>query len=128
MKKGVNVVITNKKDEVLVLKRSSNVEFSPNLWDFPGGKEKNNETLQEVGKREAKEESGLEVELEEKPFFVYYYSNRDLNVYALKAKSFTGKILLNNKEHADFKWISKNNWKKLNYTPSVEATLKELFR
>ena len=127
MKKGVNVAVINNQGKVLILKRNSNVEFNPNLWDFPGGKTENNEELRETGKREAKEESGLEVELEENHFSLYYCPIRDFNVYAFRVKSYTGKILLS-KEHVGFRWISKNNWKKLSYTPSVEAVLKEIFK
>jgi len=42
-------------------------------------------------------------------------------------KVFAGEIKLN-EEHTEFKWISKDGWEKLNYTPSVTATLNELFK
>jgi len=37
MKRGVNAVITDDQDRVLVMKRSLDEEFSPGLWDLPGG-------------------------------------------------------------------------------------------
>lgn len=127
MKKGVNVIITDNQDRMLVLKRGTSVEFSPNLWDLPGGKVEENESLREAVKREAKEESGLDVELENEHFFIYHYPNGKIDIYAFRVKLISGKISLDEK-HTEFRWISKNDWKNLDYTPSVTATLKELFK
>ena len=69
MEKGVNVVIINNQGKILVLKRRS-TEFSyPNLWDLPGGRAEDDETLREAAQREAKEESGLQTEIEGNYFF-----------------------------------------------------------
>ena len=50
MKKGVNIVITDDKNKVLILKRGSHAKFSPNLWNLPGGNVENGESLQEAVK------------------------------------------------------------------------------
>ena len=127
MKKGVNVIITDNQDRILVIKRNSNVEFSPNLWDLPGGKVEDNESLIEAAKREANEESGLEVKPEDDYFYIYHYPNGEIDVYAFRAKLISGDVRLDDK-HTAFRWISKDDWKELNYTPSVEATLVELLK
>ena len=126
MKKGVNVVITDNQNRILILKRDSNVEFSPSLWDLPGGKVENNETLQKAVKREAKEESGLDVEPKNNYFYLYHYPNGKIDIYAFQANLISGEVVIDEK-HTEFKWISKDEWKSLDYTPSVTATLKEFF-
>ena len=61
MKKAVDVVISNNKNQILVLKRSSVESHYPSLWDFPGGGVREGEDLKEAAEREVKEEAGLNV-------------------------------------------------------------------
>ncbi len=127
MKRGVSAIITDDQNRVLVMKRSLKEDFSPGLWDLPGGEAKDSESLKEAVKREAEEEGGFEVEPEKDYFYVYCYPEGKINIYAFRMKIIGGEIRLN-EEHTEFKWVSKKNWKDLNYTPSVTATLNELFR
>ena len=127
MKKGVNIIIKENENRILVLKRSPDVEFSPNCWDLPGGKVEDDESFKEAVKREAKEESGLDVEPEDNYFYVFYYPNGKVNVYAFRTKLISGNVQLN-EEHTEFRWIFRDKWKTLDYTPSVAATLKEFFK
>lgn len=127
IKRGVNAIIADDQSRILILKRSPNAEFSPNLWDLPGGKAGKNESLQEATKRETKEESNLDVELENDYFYVYHYPNGKIDIYAFRAKLISGNVQLD-KGHTEFKWILRDDWETLNYTPSVTATLKELFK
>lgn len=124
MEKGVNI-ITDDKNRILVLKRSLKSKSSPGLWNLPGGKVKKRESLNQAVIREASEETNLEVKPLGKPFHVYYYPKTA--VYAIKARLIKGKIVLN-KEHSEFKWVSKNDWEKLKYTPSGLSTLKKFFK
>lgn len=126
MRQGVNVVIADNQNRILVIKRGSSVKFSPNIWDLPGGKVEDNENLIEAAKRETKEESDLDIELEDNYFYIYHYPNEEIDIYAFRARLVNGIVKLDNK-HTAFKWVSRNNWRKLNYTPSVEATLAKLF-
>ncbi len=127
MKNGVNVIITDNRERILVIKRNNNVEFSPNLWDLPGGKVEDNESLREAAKREAKEESGLDVKLEDNYFYIYHYPNGEIDIYAFQARLINGNVRLDDK-HTTIRWISKDDWKEIDYTPSVEATLGELLK
>ncbi|MBZ9569765.1 NUDIX hydrolase [Patescibacteria group bacterium] len=132
MKKGVNVIITDDKNRVLVLKRSSHAKSSPNLWNLLGGNVGNSETLKEAVKREAREETNLEVESHNDYFFIYYYphgtkENAHTAVYAFKVKLISRRIRLD-KTHTEFKWVSRDNWQSLDYTPSGAATLREFFK
>jgi len=127
MKKGVNIVITNNKGKVLILKRSLAEKYCPNFWDLPGGKVENDETLLKAARREAKEESGLDVKLAQKYFYIFHCQNVELDIYGFKAETNNGRVVLS-EEHTEFKWISKDKWKSLKYTSSVKATIEEFFK
>jgi len=127
MKRGVNAIITDDQNKVLVMKRSLNEEFFPGFWDLPGGGVENEESLKEAVKREAEEESGFEVEPEGNYFYLYRHPKGRVDIYAFRMKIIGGEIRLN-EEHTEFKWVSKEDCELLEYTPSVTATLKELFK
>ncbi len=63
MIEAVNVVIINKDKKALIAKRKPDKPM-PNKWEFPGGKLEKNETLQECGVREIKEELDLDIEID----------------------------------------------------------------
>ena len=132
MNKGINAVIENSQSELLVLKRSDrDTKFYPGYWNFPGGSVRRYEELLDAVKRETKEETNLEIEPDNEYFAVYYYpdgkeENAKAAVYAFKAKIVGGAIQLD-KDHSEYKWISKNDWQELSYTPSCEAVLRVLF-
>ena len=125
MERGINIVIRDDKDRVLVLKRSPEAKISPSFWNLPGGSVERRERLNKAVVREAKEETSLEIKPEGKPFYIYYYPKTA--VYAVKARIVKGNVILN-KEHTKFKWVSKDDWKNLKYTPSGLATLKKFFK
>jgi 8-oxo-dGTP diphosphatase len=127
MKQGVNVVITDNAGKVLILKRSLSEKYCPNFWDLPGGKVEEGETLLEAAEREAKEESGLELELEHDYFYVFHCPNVELDIYAFRASIVGGEVALSD-EHTDFKWVSKSECNNFEYVPSAEATLKQFFK
>jgi len=127
MEKGVNVIITDDKNRVLVLKRNLGVKDSPGLWDLPGGRIEENENLINAIVRETKEETNFNIRKASSPFYVYRYPNTE--IYAVKTQFNKRDILkIDRKEHAEFKWVSKDDWKRLRYTPSVLDTIKRFFQ
>lgn len=127
MYKAVRIVIQNKQGEILILKRNQNDSDYPSLWDVPGGGVDDNEELKQAAEREAEEECGLKLKIEENYFNDFYHSEKGIYIYGFKADLISGEILLSN-EHTEFKWIAKDEWKKFEYIPSVTATLKEFFK
>lgn len=71
----VDAVILNEDNSRVVLIRRKNEPFK-DMWALPGGFVEYNEIVEDAAVREAKEETGLEVEIE-KLFGVYSKPGRD---------------------------------------------------
>lgn len=127
MEKAVNIIIPDNQNNILILKRSSNDKSYPNFWDLPGGRVNGNETLKETAEREAKEESNLNIKLDNDYFYIHRCPDKKINIYAFQTEPVAGKVITS-REHTEFRWIGKNEWKNLNYMPSVKTTIKEFFR
>lgn len=69
---AADIIIPNKKGKILILKRKITPEKGK--LTLPGGHLEENETIEETAVREAKEETGLEVELKD---ILGVYSNPD---------------------------------------------------
>ncbi|MEI7424654.1 MAG: NUDIX domain-containing protein [Candidatus Staskawiczbacteria bacterium] len=120
--KAVRIIITNDQGKILILKRNPNDIHYPGLWDVPGGGVDDGEELREAAEREAEEECGLEIKIEENYFNDFYHQEKKIHAYGFNADLIGGEVLLSN-EHAEFKWISKDEWKNFEFIPSVTATL-----
>ena len=59
------VAIVRRNREFLISQRKKNDSFG-NYWEFPGGKKNEGETFEECAVREAREETGVEVKVEQK--------------------------------------------------------------
>lgn len=128
MKKAVSVIINNKQNEVLILKRSSDESHYPGLWDMPGGGIKKGESLEKAAEREVKEEAGLKVKIDDGYFYIFScYSESKIEIFAFKAYWVSGKVILS-KEHTEFKWVSEAEYKNFRYTPGVTAIINEFFK
>lgn len=64
---AASAVVTNQEGDILLQRRSDN-----DLWALPGGAMEVGETIGETARREVKEETGLDVELE---YLVGIYTN-----------------------------------------------------
>lgn len=65
MKEHAVIVIKNEDNDILFVKRSMNKSTLPGAWSFPSGTVEANEPAHETIVREAREEFGVEVEVEE---------------------------------------------------------------
>ena len=63
-------VIINSNDEILL-------GYCDELYQFPGGHVEDNETILECLIREIKEETGIELNYNDKPFYIVKYYNKD---------------------------------------------------
>jgi len=102
---AVGVAIINKEKQVLIAKRKEDKPM-PNKWEFPGGKLEEDESLEECGVREIKEELDLDVVIDS-----YlgaediHYRNRDfrLHLYTAHLKDEEQNYVLH--EHSEAVWV-----------------------
>lgn len=130
---GVKALITNDKDEVLVLDSGEwHLKHQSQHWDIPGGRIQEGHTVLETLQREVEEETGIK-EVIDPQFFTVAMSNFQdipvdghkvgllLMVYKVKVPE-NSKIKLSH-EHSGFEWVSrKEAAKRLAYKYPPEFT------
>ena len=120
MKKIIDVVgaiIENDKNEILCALRSTKMSLS-NMWEFPGGKIEENETIQDTIEREIQEELDCIIKADDNIFdvCVYEYDKFIVNLTTIHCTIVKGspKAL----EHAKLIWLNKENLLSLNWAPA----------
>lgn len=96
-------IIQNNRDEVLIALRPDNVMLG-GLWEFPGGKQKHDETIEETVVRELREELGIEVKII-RPLMKlnHAYSHFKITLHAFMCKMVRGKP--EPKSSREIKWV-----------------------
>ena len=126
MKKIVKVVgaIIENNNEILCALRSKDMSL-PMLWEFPGGKIEEGESVNEAIVREIKEE--LDCDIEAISIFndnTHEYENIIVNLITVKCK------LINRipkaKEHSKLLWLPVDYLESLNWAPADIPAIKEL--
>jgi 8-oxo-dGTP diphosphatase len=120
-------IIFNSEGKFLTLRRGSTAPARPNTWDFPGGDLEFGEQAVESMLREIKEEAGLEVR-DLKPFDVESHTNEEGNFWitiGYVAKAVSDKVVLSF-EHDDFKWVSAEEFLKLESAPKLMRFVRNL--
>ena len=110
---GAIVVVLNKRDEVLILKRPDTDDWSPNTWALPGGKIEPNESPLSAAIRETKEETDLDVRklkiinlTLDNPIAPYY------------TRHYTGNVQIDF-EHTDWTWAARADIETYDLAPGV---------
>ena len=104
----------------LLMKRSSKAKVFPNHWDFPGGKLEHGEDYKDGLVREVKEETNLNVIIEDVEFIYIENERRPAYVVLFKCEKEAGEVKLSF-EHSEFKWVTKEQALKLNLEPYLKA-------
>ena len=109
---GAWLLVINENNEVLMQLRT---DF--NSWDFPGGTMELEETIEEVARRELKEETNLEMDdikiidvFSGKDTYRKYPNGDELYVVSVlcEIKNFHGHLEINDNESKVLKWFNKN--------------------
>ncbi|MBI5345911.1 MAG: NUDIX domain-containing protein [Chlamydiae bacterium] len=128
----VGGVITNKKNEVLLLRRKKD-DFMGGIHELPSGKVETSETLDQALKREVLEETNLKL----KKIYSYISSFDYLSSSKKKTRQFNYHIeveapfKIKLSEHDSFAWVSLKNILNFNVTEEIkkiilQMTLEEL--
>jgi 8-oxo-dGTP pyrophosphatase MutT (NUDIX family) len=120
-KKSCGAIIIN-EDKVLILQQVAG------HWGFPKGHVEEGETEVETAKREIKEETNLDVEINDKLRYTEEYSPADgvkKEVVYFVAKKIGGEIKVQEEEVNEIQWLSYNEaMERLTYDNSKELLKK----
>ena len=124
--KVVGAIIENDNKEILCALRSPEMNM-PNLWEFPGGKVEENESLSEAIVREIQEELICNIEFKE--LFndnTHEYEKFIVNLITLKCKIISGTPITT--EHSKLIWLKRENLASLKWAPADIPAVNELIK
>lgn len=114
--KQVTAAIIKDNDKYLICQRGADDECSL-LWEFPGGKLEEGETLEECIIREIKEELDLDIKVQ--GIFttsIYYFNHKEIYFTVYNAVIVAGQMKLN--VHNDVRWVGLNELNKYTFMPA----------
>lgn len=121
--KVVGAVIENENGNILVTQRGYG-EFK-GLWEFPGGKIKENEKPKDALIREIKEELDADIIIKRYVTSVHWkYPNFYLHMKLYLCKLISKTVVL--KEHLNCKWVDISKLRKINFLPADKSILNKL--
>jgi 8-oxo-dGTP pyrophosphatase MutT (NUDIX family) len=126
---AVAAILENHKDEILLIKRSSHMEY-PDCWEDIGGRLEQSETPEDGLRREIFEETGIEDIEIVKPLTMFHVfrknekkAENELIGISYWCKTKTSKVKLSD-EHTDYKWVAPEEALKLTGHPALKRYLK----
>ena len=100
----VTCAIIIREGNILVTQRSESMPH-PLKWEFPGGKIKEGESVEEAIRREILEELGILVKVERLlPSVPHNYGSMPIKLIPLVCKIVEGHVILN--EHKSYRWVA----------------------
>lgn len=121
--KEVTAAIIRDGEKILICQRAADDECGM-LWEFPGGKRENNETLEECIKREIREELELDIKL--LGVFdrsIYHFNGREIYFTVYNAKVIRGILKLN--VHNAAEWVTLEEMSRYEFMPAdIEFVMK----
>ncbi|MDR0993246.1 MAG: A/G-specific adenine glycosylase [Verrucomicrobiota bacterium] len=98
-------VILNPKNQILIAQRCAEKGMLAGLWEFPGGKQEEGETIEECIARELKEEMGVDLEVGPHLVSVHHaYSHFTITLHTHFARILRGRP--QHLECADHAWVT----------------------
>lgn len=110
----MNVIVTvciKEKDKLFIIQEGIPAAYG--LWNFPGGHLDEDESIIDGAIREAKEETGLDIELTGLLSIQRSLLNENIVRIVFNAKTTGGNINYNKNEILDCKWVSIDEVKKM---------------
>jgi 8-oxo-dGTP diphosphatase len=116
-------IILNSQNKVIVCQRSTSMHL-PLKWEFPGGKVELNEKPEECLIREIKEELDIEISvIRQLSINDHHYLDKSIRLIPFICRYLSGEIKL--KEHANFKYLDKENLLDLDWAEADIPILNE---
>ena len=112
------IALIDDENKIVIGKRPVGKTFE-NLWEFPGGKVKKNETVEQALIRETKEE--INVDLSKNciaPLVFSTYENENVNFIIFLFISRKWNLDQICKVHTELRWVKANNLNKYNMPPA----------
>ncbi len=121
-------LVLNNKNQILLIQRSSQDNYCPDLWEFPGGKLDQGQDVSNSLEREVLEETGLFVIPTSRISYVESYIATQSKKYKGLpyviligiCKMVGGKLTLS-EEHQAYKWVSANEFER-RYSQSTRCS------
>ncbi|MBI2601229.1 NUDIX domain-containing protein [Candidatus Daviesbacteria bacterium] len=109
---AMGAIIENELGQILLVKRSNDNDYKPEIWEYPMGRIKQFENPVEGLKREVREETRLEIEII-KPLKVFSFMRGEKDadnevvgvVYWAKIEGSDDNVTLSD-EHTEYKWVT----------------------
>lgn len=120
----VGAIIENENNEILCALRGPEMTL-PNYWEFPGGKIEEGETKEEALKREIQEELGCTI----KVFDAVEDTTYEYDKFIVRLETFMSKVISGTpviSEHAEIKWVSREELPLLNWAPADIPAIEKL--
>ena len=99
---AVGIIIDDKNNILIALRHPD--AHQGGLWEFPGGKLEQGETVQQALRRELSEELGIEAVIGDAVIeIIHEYEDKSVLLDVWKVKDFTGEVV--GKEGQCFRWV-----------------------
>lgn len=116
--------VYNSSGKILALRRSPDSHNRPSQWDLPGGKVDQDEDPVEAAKREALEESGLEIT--DLKILEVVTTNSDSYVVRLIFSALTtGENVILSEEHTEYRWVTPEEFLLLEIAEPYKTALRK---
>ena len=120
------IALIDDENKILIGKRPVGKTFE-NLWEFPGGKVKKNETVEEALIRETKEEINIDLSMNcIAPLAFSTYKSESINVIILLFISRKWDLEPTCRFHTQLKWVESNTLNKYNMPPANKLLVTSL--
>ena len=122
----VTAAVIIKDNKLLIAQRPHHDQLA-SLWEFPGGKKENSETLEECLHRELKEEFEIDASIGKHLISSFFeYPHIKINLEAFLIENYKGEIKLNS--HDDVRWISLDEVSKYEFAEADKPILNEIIK
>ena len=120
------IALIDDENKILIGKRPTGKVFE-NLWEFPGGKVKQNETIEQALIREIKEEINIDLSMNcIAPLSFSNYNSQNINIIILLFISRKWDLNPICKFHTELKWVKANSLNKYSMPPANKPLVSSL--